>query len=168
MIRISILAAATLAALSPVPAAGHEAGHSFLQVFDDEGWRLRADLALDDVAGVVELDTDGDGSVVWAEIERAQPGVVDYVTLRVRLDAEQHRCALTALPDASAMTEHSGKPHVSLLFLVDCVERARPQSIASTLFNDVNADHVSVIQSVGKSTGTARTLTADAPRADLP
>ena len=167
MTRYSFLAAAMLAALPTLPAAAHEAGHSYLQILNDDGWQLRADLALDDVANVVELDDDGDGSVIWAEIERAQPGVLDYVRQRIRLDADQRRCALTALPDASAMTEHAGKPHLSLLFLVDCVERARPESVASTLFNDVNSDHVSVIRSADRSTVTARSLTADAPRAEL-
>ncbi len=84
--RIWLFLAALLVA---TPAHAHKSSDAYvhLSVAADGGMVLRVDVALRDLDVALDLDTHGDGKLIWAEVRTAWPAIKQYVRARIQHSA---------------------------------------------------------------------------------
>jgi hypothetical protein len=169
VLQVWVVAAATLFA----PAAfAHKASDGYLWVSVD-GARvvMRWDLALRDLANVIELDADGDGAITWAELRAREADVSSLALRHLDVGADGAPCGLA--PRGLRVTTHSDGAYAVLDLDAQCA--ASPQSLAIeySLFFDVDPQHRGIVRiDDGASTRTAvfsprdrrQTFARDAPR----
>ena len=82
------------ALLVATPAHAHKSSDAYvhLGVAADGGMVLRVDVALRDLDVALDLDTNGDGKLIWAEVRTAWPASEQYVGAHIQLEG----CTLPA------------------------------------------------------------------------
>jgi len=101
-------------------AESHESSTSYLKL------DARADGSLDgsldvgvlDLSWSVTLDADGDGRVLWKEVEAAQPGIATLVADKLIIERGGRKCAIHVTD--VLVTRHVGEPYLSLPFVGQC------------------------------------------------
>ncbi|HEY6355233.1 MAG TPA: hypothetical protein VIY30_12140, partial [Burkholderiaceae bacterium] len=114
-------------------AESHESSTSYLKL------DARADGILDgsldvgvlDLSWSVPLDADGDGRILWSEVEAAQPAIAGLVADRLSVERGGRQCSLHVTD--VLVTRHVGEPYLSLPFVGRC-DAAGLLGIRSDLF----------------------------------
>ncbi len=75
-----------LALLCAPPALAHKASDAYVQLDATvSAVKLRVDIALRDLDPVLDLDTDGDGQLTWAEVRAAWPAIEGFVASHLQV-----------------------------------------------------------------------------------
>ena len=125
-----------LALLWPASTAwAHKASDAYVQVTGTPtGLTARVDLALRDLDAVVDIDTDGNGQLTWAEVRAAWPAIEAFVGSHLELEG----CVLAA--PVRSLERRSDGVYAALSFSSACTPSAEP-SIRYTAFADVDPTH---------------------------
>ncbi len=121
-------------------AESHESSTSYLKL------DARADGSLDgsldvgvlDLSWSVPLDADGDGRVLWREVEAAQPAIAGLVADRLIVERGGRHCTIHVTD--VLVTRHVGEPYLSLPFVGRC-EALGLLGIRSDLFFNEDSGH---------------------------
>ena len=133
LLRVLLACAAVLGAVTPAHA--HKSSDSYLQLdASPAGTTLRWDIALRDLDAALDLDTNEDGKLTWAEVKAAWPRVQDYALARLQIEG----CALRVTQQA---LERRNDGAYAVMFLAsDCVLNKAPV-IRYSLFREVDPTH---------------------------
>jgi HupE/UreJ protein len=129
-----------LGVLGAPPAESHESSTSYLKL------DARADGSLDgsldvgvlDLSWSVPLDADGDGRVLWREVEAAEPAIARLVAGQLTIERGGRRCTFRVTD--VRVTRHVGEPYLSLPLAGHC-EAAGLLAIRSDLFFGEDSGH---------------------------
>jgi hypothetical protein len=133
-------------ALAGIAAHAHKSSDSYLQIdATDKGLAVRWDIALRDLDAALDLDTDEDGKLTWAEVKAAWPRVQAYAMARLQIDS----CALR--PVRQALERRNDGAYAVMFLASDCVLAKTPQ-IAYTLLREVDPTHrgIAKVQRTGQ------------------
>ena len=122
-------------ALSGTAAQAHKASDSYLQLdAGDKGLEVRWDIALRDLDAALDLDTNEDGQLTWAEVKSAWPRIQSYAMARLQIQG----CVLRPL--RQALERRNDGAYAVLFLSSDCV-LAQPPVISYTLLREVDPTH---------------------------
>ncbi|HEV8695791.1 MAG TPA: HupE/UreJ family protein [Lysobacter sp.] len=122
-------------ALAGLAAHAHKASDSYVQVdATEQGLAVRWDIALRDLDAELDLDTNEDGKLTWAEVKAAQPRVQAYAMARLQIEG----CALR--PTRQALERRNDGAYAVLFLVSDCL-LTQPPVIAYTLLREVDPTH---------------------------
>ena len=132
-------------------AQAHKASDSYLQVdATDQGLSVRWDIALRDLDAAVDLDTDVDGKLTWAEVKAGWPRIQAYALARLTIEG----CVLQ--PTRQALERRNDGAYAVLFLTSDCVA-VKPLVISYTLLREVDPTHRGIARIT--RTGAALVLT---------
>lgn len=127
------LAAALLVAAAP--ALAHQASDSYLQLREQgAGIELRWDIALRDLASVVDIDADGDAQITWGEIKAAWPAIDAHALQRLAIAG----CGLQLA--RHGLERRSDGAYAVLWLHADCALPAVP-AVSYRLFRETDPTH---------------------------
>ncbi|MGK2897947.1 MAG: HupE/UreJ family protein [Burkholderiaceae bacterium] len=116
-------------------AQAHKASDSYLQIDATEaGLTLRWDIALRDLDAAIDLDTNEDGRLTWAEVKTAWPRLQGYALARLQIEG----CALR--PTGQALERRNDGAYAVIFLASDCRLAATPV-IRYGLFREVDPTH---------------------------
>ncbi|CAN5193403.1 HupE/UreJ family protein [soil metagenome] len=122
-------------ALVAAPALAHKASDSYLQVDStDKGTAVRWDIALRDLDAALDLDTNEDGKLTWAEVKAAWPRIETYGLAHLKIEG----CALRV--GEHALEKRNDGTYAVMMLASDCKLGAAPV-ITYTLFREVDPTH---------------------------
>ena len=136
-----VLAALCVLCILVAPKAdSHESSTSYLKLDarDDGTLSGSLDVGVLDLSWSVPLDTDGDGRVLWNEVEAAQPGIASLVVDKLIVERGGRQCAFQVTD--VLVTRHIGEPYLSLPLVGRC-EAAGLLAIRSDLFFGEDSGH---------------------------
>jgi hypothetical protein len=136
-----VLAALCLFSIAGAPKAeSHESSTSYLKVDtrDDGTLNGSLDVGVLDLSWSVPLDADGDGRVLWGEVEAAQPDIAALVAGKLLIERGAGKCTLHVAD--VLVTRHVGEPYLSIPFVARCRATGLLR-IRSDLFFSEDAGH---------------------------
>jgi hypothetical protein len=113
------------------------------------------DIALRDLAFVLDLDADGDGHLNWGEVRRRWPDIVRYAYRHLRIDGGPgNACSIE--PRRHLIDDHADGAYAALFFEVHCAQSPQRLTLDYSLFFEIDPSHrgIFVLQS-GPATTTA-------------
>ena len=129
-------------------AFAHKASDSYLTLTPaDAELTARWDIALKDLDGELDLDADGDGRIVWREVEARQPELIAYAQGHLALSQAGHNCP--EHPASLRLTRHSDGVYAVLDFSFTCPAAVREVSLTYSLLFDVDAQHRGLVRLAG-------------------
>lgn len=113
--------AAILLCLACSGAFAHTSGSSFLALRAESTSTVHAEWDFDvrDLNQSLQLDTDSDGAVTWAEILALRPEIESLVLARTHLGSNGGACTL-ASTDVPAIAEHGDGPYLRFIATFSC------------------------------------------------
>jgi hypothetical protein len=147
--------------LAAPKADAHESSTSYLKLDARADGNLKGslDVGVLDLSWSVPLDADGDGRVLWSEVEAAQPGIAMLVADKLSVERGGRKCTFH-ITDV-LVTRHVGEPYLSLPFVGRC-EAAGLLGIRSDLFFGEDSGHRTLFDVHTASGSTAGFLMASA------
>jgi hypothetical protein len=133
-------------ALFGMAAQAHKASDSYLQLnAGDKGLEVRWDIALRDLDAALDLDTNEDGQLTWAEVKSAWPRIQSYAMARLQIEG----CVLR--PVRQALERRNDGAYAVMFLSSDCV-LAQPPVISYTLLREVDPTHrgIAKVQRLGQ------------------
>ena len=125
--------AALLLAATGVQA--HKASDSYLQIDSNtKGTTVRWDIALRDLDVAVDLDTNADGKLTWAEVKAAWPRIETYALARFAIAG----CVLR--PTGRALERRNDGAYAVMFLAADCKLTQAP-AITYALFREIDPTH---------------------------
>lgn len=115
--RLMTLLASLTLALGAAPASAHKASDSFLYL-DQERSTLRIDIALRDIALVLELDSNGDQTVTGAELRAARADITRWTEDGINASNPSGDCRLAG--QTWGISGHSDGPYAAASYLIQC------------------------------------------------
>lgn len=140
-VLLALLVAATFAA---PPAAAHGTSDAHLALSRD-GARidLRWDIALRDLAAIVELDTDADGTIAAHEWRAAQPAIASRALAAIDLARDGERC--TPGPVAHALARRDDTTFAVLRVAFSCGGPVERIDVGYRLMAGVDTTHRAIV-----------------------
>lgn len=130
-----LLGAVLLALGLHASALAHKASDAYLQLArTDTGVTLRLDVALRDLDLPLDLDTDGDSRLTWAEVKQAWPAIERYALERLQVDG----CELGV---ADHGLERRTDGAYAVLHLVSACRPADVPTVHYTLLREIDPTH---------------------------
>jgi len=113
------------------------------------------DIALRDLAFVLDLDADGDGRLTWGEVRQRQSEIEAYAYRRLHIDGGPGN-ACRIKPQRQLIDDHADGAYAALFFDVRCAHAPRQLTLDYSLFFPIDPSHrgIFVLQS-GADTTTA-------------
>jgi HupE / UreJ protein len=143
-----------------LPAAAHKASDAYLLLdARGPGATLRVDLALRDLDAALDIDTDGDAKLTWAEVRAALPTIETYALQRIDVAG----CAAT--PRARALERRADGAYAALTFALNCNLSAAPQ-VRYRVLREIDPTHRGLLRV--QLPGQAPLLRVLDPTLDLP
>jgi hypothetical protein len=101
-------------------ADAHESSTSYLRLGVQADGNLNGSLEVGvlDLSWSVPLDADGDGRVLWSEVQTAQPGIATLIADKLIVERGGRKCTLQVTD--VLVTRHVGEPYLSLPFVGRC------------------------------------------------
>lgn len=133
--------------------SSHPLSVSYSQ-FDLEDQQVQAvfRLPMDDMDLLLQLDTDLDGEVTQAELERAKPDIESYLRQRVELRADGSRLS-PALQAVGIWLNNNSFPYLEAGVLYRAEETVEQLAVQVGVLTDLYPDHVNLARfEVGDST----------------
>ena len=127
-------------------AQAHKASDSYLQVdAADKGVAVRWDIALRDLDAALDIDTNEDGQLTWAEVKAAWPRIEAYALPRLKIDD----CALR--PTGQALERRNDGAYAVLMLGADCALKNAPV-ISYSLLREIDSTHrgIAKVQRAGQ------------------
>ncbi len=122
---------------------------------------IRWDLALADVQWSIDLDSNGDRRVTWAEVLEHRPAIEALAESSLELQRGNAACEL-ARGAAPRLTHHVGEPYVALSFIARCGAQGALR-VRSQLFFGVDAMQRTLLVVTGPSGESTAMLSPGAP-----
>jgi hypothetical protein len=121
-------------------AESHESSTSYLKLDARADGSLNGslDVGVLDLSFSVPLDADGDGRVLWREVEAAQPAISALVADKLIVERGGRQCTFHVTD--VLVTRHVGEPYLSLPFAGRC-EAAGLLRMRSDLFFNEDSGH---------------------------
>lgn len=135
-----------LLAVSTLPVQAHKASDAYLQLDEsDKGLAVRWDVALRDLDAALDLDTDEDGKLTWAEVKAGWPSILSYASSRLKIDG----CTLRPL--RQALERRNDGAYAVMFLTADCA-LPNPPVIRYSLFREVDPTHrgIAKVQRAGQ------------------
>ena len=142
-------------------AHAHKASDSYLQmIVADPGLTVRWDIALRDLDAAIDLDTNEDGRLTWAEVKAGWPRIESYALSRLVIDG----CGLRLTGHA---LERRNDGAYAVMFLASNCTLAQAPVISYTLFREVDPTHrgIAKIQRPGQANVLSLLDPSQAPQA---
>ena len=135
--RLALRLALALFVLAIAPVAqAHKSSDSYLQVGIAPGkLDVRWDIALRDLDVALDLDSDADGKLTWAEVRGAWPRIEAYALQRMTIEG----CPLT--PTGRGLERRNDGAYAVLYLTSTCTLGDAPPKIFYALFADVDPTH---------------------------
>jgi len=113
------------------------------------------DIALRDLAFVLDLDADGDGRLTWGEVRRRWTEIETYAYRQLHFDAGPGN-ACSVEPRRQSIDDHADGAYAALFFEVQCAHAPQRLNLDYRLFFAVDPSHrgIFTLQS-GRDTTTA-------------
>jgi len=155
-----VAALCALCILGAPRAESHESSTSYLRLEARADGSLNGSLDVGalDLSWSVPLDADGDGRVLWREVEAVKPGIAALVADKLTVERGGRRC-IFHVTDV-LVTRHVGEPYLSLPFAGRC-EAAGLLGIRSDLFFGEDSGHRTLFDVRTASGPTAGFLAAN-------
>lgn len=137
----SVAAALCVCCILAAPKAeSHESSTSYLKLDARADGSLNGsfDAGVLDLSWSVPLDADGDGRVLWREVEAARPAIAALVADKLIVERGGRKCAFHVTD--VLVTRHVGEPYLSLPFVGRC-EAVGLLGIRSELFFGEDSGH---------------------------
>jgi hypothetical protein len=149
------------------PAHAHKPSDSYLSL-EVDGARAhgRWDIAVRDLEYALDLDRDGDGKIIWSEIDTRRAEIASYAGARLGVRAGSASCTTTMRDDA-AVTEHSDGAYVVLRFETECPARIASLGVDYRLFFDLDPQHRGLLRVDAGGASVSHTVSASAPSAEI-
>ena len=114
----------------PLAAQAHKASDAYLQLqrSGPTTLSLRWDIALRDLDAALDLDSDGDSRITWAEVKAARPAIDAYALSHLQLNAGQCAFAPVSSTDAPLEARVDGS-YLVLRLQADCPMLAQTAQI---------------------------------------
>jgi hypothetical protein len=148
------LVLAVLVAMAGV-AHAHKPSDAHLRLAVD-GAQLTGQLsiAVRDLDGAVDLDTDGNGDITWAETTAAAPRIDAYVMKRITLATGAGPCTMTL--GAAALVDLTDGAYWTVPVAAECPSAPGDLTVTYALLFDIDAQHRGIIhvESPGARTTT--------------
>ncbi len=131
-----------LSLLFPGLSFGHALSGSYLTIEADSRARHldgRWEIRIADLNDALNLDSDGDGAVTWADLDREAPRTAEYVLSRLTVQQGAANCALTR--GRQLLNERSDGYYLALEFGGQCPQSDGALAVESRLFFDRDASH---------------------------
>jgi len=125
-------------------AHGHAISTNYLQLHDSGGESVQAtwDLGAADLHWALGLDGNGDGRVVWSEIESRRDAIAALAAANLRIRRNGTVCPVHL--DDLLLTQHAGEPSISLQLHATCPAGSHLE-VASTLFAQQDASQKTLL-----------------------
>lgn len=142
--RLLAAVLALIGALAAAPASAHGTSDAFLAL-EASGARIavRWDIALRDAAALVELDADGDGTIVAGEWRAAGDALAARALAALEIRADGARC--TPGPVRPALARRGDATFAVLAFDVACPRAVGAIELDYRLMADVDATHRAIL-----------------------
>ena len=126
--------------LGAAPAWAHKPSDAHLRLAVD-GDRItgRLDVAVRDLDGALGLDTDGNGEITWAELQRSSLRITDYLDGRLDISASEQTCTRTL--GAASLVDLSDGAYWAVPISVRCSARPSSLTIGYRLLFDIDSLH---------------------------
>ena len=127
-------------------AHAHKASDSYLQIDAAQtGMTVRWDIALRDLDAALDIDTNEDGQLTWAEVKAAWPRIEAYALPRLKIDG----CALR--PTGQALERRNDGAYAVLMLTSDCALTS-PPVISYSLLREIDPTHrgIAKVQRAGQ------------------
>ena len=139
------LAILTAAVLFAVPALAHKPSDSYLALaVAGRSIEGRWDIALRDLANVMSLDRDGDGTVTWGELRARRDDVAALALGRLKLRANDAVC--TSRVRDLRVASHSDGAYAVLGFEAVCPAEPHVLGVDYELLFDVDPQHEGIVR----------------------
>ncbi len=126
--------------LSAGVANAHKASDAYLQIdATAQGTNVRLDIALRDLEAALDIDTDQDGKLTWAEVKAAWPAIEQYALAGLTISG----CPLRA--DGRALERRNDGAYAVLMLSSPCALPAVP-AISYTLLREVDPTHRGIVK----------------------
>src|SRR5262245_56410693 len=141
MLHRIVLACLLLAATC---ASAHEPSRSVLSLTATEAELSgRLDLSLRDLEEAVGLDADGNAAITWGELEARGPGVVAYVSPRLRISGAAGPCPVAITPNG--IDTHGGATFAVLALSGTCESPPERLQVDYSLLFDLDPAHRAIV-----------------------
>ncbi len=143
-----------------MPAAAHKASDAYLLLdAQAQAASLRVDIALRDLDAALDIDSDGDAKLTWAEVRAALPAIESYAVQRIDVAG----CASRAV--SRALEQRADGAYAALTLALDCTLPAEPQ-VRYRVLREVDPTHRGLLRI--QRPGEAPTLRVLDPTLDAP
>ncbi len=116
-------------------ASAHKASDSYLRIDEAAGGLVvRWDISLRDLDAAIDLDTNEDGKLTWAEVRAGWPKIETYATERLHIDG----CPLRT---TGRSLERRNDGAYAVLFLASGCTPKKALAIGYSLFREVDPTH---------------------------
>lgn len=156
-------------ALFPGIAFSHALSGSYLTLnADSRALQLegRWEIRIADLNDALNLDSDGDGAVTWADLDREAPRTFEYVLAHLTVQRGRANCALARA--RQLLDERSDGYYLALYFAGRCPAGAGSLAVESRLFFDRDASHRVLLKIALGSTIRSTLLSPVQPRWEAP
>ncbi len=171
MIRLELPAIVLLAcALWPAAAGAHKESDAYLTLRTDPAQANvlhgQWDIALRDLAFVIDVDRNRDGAVTWGEVKAQRDVIERYALARLVVRSDGRACQTR--PTGQMIDEHTDGAYDVVLFDAVC-EQEIPSRVTVDyhLFDDVDPYHRGIVTLRAGDRTAAAVLGPDAPTAAL-
>lgn len=131
------------------PTWAHKGSDAYLQLkLDSASSTLRVDVALRDLDAVLDIDSDANGQLTWAEVRSAYPAIERYLGAKVRIDGCQWRAVSTALE------RRADGVYAALTWSGECAGDAALPAIRYSALREIDPTHraIAKIERLGQET----------------
>ncbi len=133
------LVGATLLSMATL-ASAHKASDAYLQIdATAQGTTVRLDIALRDLEAALDIDTDQDGKLTWAEVKAAWPAIEQYALAGLTIAG----CPLRA--EGRGLERRNDGAYAVLMLSSPCALPAAP-AIRYTLLREVDPTHRGIVK----------------------
>ncbi len=155
------LLAALLALIASTSAHAHATSTTYLVATEtSERLAITWDLPVAELHWALDLDADGDGRILWAEIETHHVAIESLVLGQLAVAMQNVACPAT-LEDL-LLTSHASEPYLSLAFRARCPVSG-PLAIAAGLFLDASTSRRTLIDITTAAGHFTATLSSHEP-----
>jgi hypothetical protein len=141
-VRIALALAFVAAAAGVAEAHKPSDAHLRLAV-DGSALAGQLSIAVRDLDGALDLDTDGNGDITWAETTAARPRIVAYVQKRILVTTADGPCTL-AYGDP-ALVDLTDGAYWTVAITGDCGAAPSALDVAYALLFDIDAQHRGIV-----------------------
>ena len=123
------------------------------------------DIALRDLHFALELDDDGDGNIVWAELRKHQNEIARYAFRHLRATAAGDAC--TIVPTRQMVDGHADGAYAALFFDIVCARAGVPIVLDYRMFFAIDPSHRGILAFRSGSATSTALLSPDHPEVEL-